>query len=94
MGSTRCQHGVKLHCPTSTAAAAAARAAADSLRAAAIQGLTLVHFSAQLKRWLWDRGCMQGMFRGCSGGIRGCYGVCRVYFVSETAQVELRSGRV
>ena len=24
------------------------------------QGLTLVHFSAQLKRFLWDRGCLQG----------------------------------
>jgi len=22
------------------------------------QGLTLVHFSAQLKRFLWDRGCI------------------------------------
>ena len=29
------------------------------------QGLTLVHFSAQLKRILWDRGAC----RGCSGGV-------------------------
>ena len=28
------------------------------------------------------------------GGIKEYQGVCRVYFVSETAQVELRSGRV
>jgi len=26
--------------------------------AAAVQGLTLVHFSAQLKRFVWDRGCV------------------------------------
>jgi hypothetical protein len=26
-------------------------------RQAAKQGLTLVHFSAQLERFLWDRGC-------------------------------------
>ena len=29
------------------------------------QGLTLVHFSAQLKRIMWDRGA----FRGCVGGV-------------------------
>jgi len=33
------------------------------------QGLTLVHFSAQRKRILWDRGCIKGLFRGCSGAI-------------------------
>jgi hypothetical protein len=33
--------------------------------AATTQGLTLVHFSAQLKRILWDRGA----FRGCLGGV-------------------------
>ena len=45
--------------------------------AAPRQGLTPVHFSAQRKRFLWDR----GMFRGCSwciwgvvGGIIGCLG--------------------
>ena len=51
------------------------------------QGLTLVLFSAQLKRFLWDRGCIQGVCRGCLGGLRGCS-------VSETALVELKSGRV
>jgi hypothetical protein len=30
-----------------------------------MQGLTLVHFSAQLKRILRDRGAI----RGCSGGV-------------------------
>jgi hypothetical protein len=25
------------------------------------QGLTLVHFSAQLERFLWDRGCAYGL---------------------------------
>jgi len=28
------------------------------------QGLTLVHFSAQLERFPWDRGCAQGLFEG------------------------------
>ena len=39
------------------------------------QGLTLVHFSAQRKRFLRERGCIQGLFRGVqevSGGMRGC----------------------
>ena len=61
------------------------------------QGLTLVHFSAQLKRIVWDRGAFGGCL-GCvwevSGGSKEYQGVFRVYFVSETAQVELRSGRV
>ena len=35
------------------------------------QGLTLVHFSAQRKRYLWDKGCIEGLFRGCLGGVRG-----------------------
>ena len=58
------------------------------------QGLTLVHFSAQRKRFRWDLGCMQGLFRGCLEGVKGHYGAFRVYLVSETAQVELKSGRV
>jgi hypothetical protein len=29
------------------------------------QGLTLVHFSAQLERFLWDRGCSQGLSSPC-----------------------------
>jgi hypothetical protein len=36
--------------------------AADALTsAAARQGLTLVHISAQCKRCWWDRGCLRGM---------------------------------
>jgi len=58
------------------------------------QGLTLVHFSAQRKRFLRDRGCMWGLLRGCSGTVRRYQGVIRVCFVSEMAQAELNSGRV
>ena len=36
------------------------------------QGPTLVHFSAQRKRFLWHRGCVQGLFKG---EFRGCQGV-------------------
>ena len=35
------------------------------------QGLALVHFSAQRKRFLRDRGWNQGLFRACFGGVRG-----------------------
>jgi len=33
------------------------------------QGLTFVHFSAQRKRILLDRGYIEGLFRGCLGGV-------------------------
>jgi hypothetical protein len=49
------------------------------------QGLTLVHFSAQLKRILWDRGAFRDCLGGVlevSGGIKEYQGVSRVYFVS------------
>ena len=69
---------------------------ATGVRCRSDQGLTLVHFSAQLKRILWDRGA----FRVCLGGVEKCHGVFKSIrgclgcnFVSETAQVELRSGR-
>ena len=29
------------------------------------QGLTLVHFQAQRKRFLWDGGRVKGLIRGC-----------------------------
>jgi len=32
---------------------------------------TLVHFSAQRKRYLWDRGCISGLFRGYLGECSG-----------------------
>ena len=38
------------------------------------QGLTLVPFSPQRKRFVWDRGCIEGFFRGCLGGVRGYRG--------------------
>jgi hypothetical protein len=34
-------------------------------------GLTLVHFSAQRKRFLCDKGCIQELFQGCLAGDRG-----------------------
>jgi len=36
--------------------------------------------SAQLKRFLWDRGCIPGVCRGCLRGVRGCWRLCRVCF--------------
>ena len=33
------------------------------------QGLTLVHFSAERKRFLWDRECIEGLFRGCCASV-------------------------
>ena len=38
-----------------------------------LAGLTLVHFSAQRKHFVWDRGCMKGLFKGCSGGVQGVF---------------------
>ena len=61
------------------------------------QGLTLVQFSAQLKRILPDRCPFRCDLRGVyevSGGVKVYQGVFRLYCVSETAQGELRSGRV
>ena len=40
-----------------------------------VQGLTLVHFSAQRKRFLWDRGCIWGRLGGVEempGAARRC----------------------
>jgi len=36
------------------------------------QGLTLVHLSAQLERFVRDRGCAYGVCSPCEGGVRGC----------------------
>ena len=44
------------------------------------QWLTLVHFSAQLERFVWDRVCAQGLCSPCKGGCRGCSGCFRVLF--------------
>ena len=51
-----------------------------AVKAAQGQGLTLVHSSAQRKRFLWDRACVYGLFGGCSGGVRGYYGVFMVIY--------------
>jgi len=77
--------------------AVAAAASRPAVAAAAGQGLTLVHFSAQLKRILWDRGAFRRCLGGVeevSGGIQEYQWEFRVYFSSETAQVELTSRRV
>ena len=58
------------------------------------QGLTLVHFSAQIGRFVCDRGCAHGLRGPCQGGVRVCVGCVGYSLVSDTAQVELRSGRV
>jgi hypothetical protein len=33
------------------------------------QGLTLVHFSGERKRFRWNLGCVKGLRMGCSGGV-------------------------
>jgi len=58
------------------------------------QGLTLVHFSAQLERFVWDRGYAEWLCNLCEGVVRGCSGCVGCFIVTDTAQVELRSGRV
>ena len=35
-----------------------------------------------------------GAFEGCLGGVRSVRGVFKVYFVSESSQAQLKSGRV
>ena len=42
--------------------AIALSAAADA-SCTSLQGLTLVHFAAQLERFAWDRGCARGLRR-------------------------------
>ena len=54
------------------------------------RGLHSFHFSANVSAFCG----IGGAFRVRSGGVQDYEGVFRVYFVSETAQVELKSGRV
>ena len=80
----------------STCAATTRRRGGTSSPPPPRQGLTLVQFPARRKRFLRDRGCTYGLFTGSVGvnkGLRGCLGYI-VYFVPETAQVELNSGQV
>jgi len=53
------------------------RSAAPCMTAviAAAQGLTLVHFSAQLKSFVWDRGCILALFRRWQGVLVDTGGV-------------------
>ena len=55
-------------------------------------GKGLHSFTFQLSLSAFCR--MGDAIRGCLGGVRGNKGVFRVYFMSETAQVELTGGRV
>jgi len=71
-----------------------ARIAKIGVATAGHGGRGLHSFTAQHKRFLWDRGSVWGVFRGCLGGVREYLGVCRVCFVAEMARVELKSGRV
>ena len=75
---------------TSATEGAAVRGLGAMGETAGHQGLTLVHFSAQLKHILWDRGAC----RGCTGVFRRCLGVSGGISVPETAQVELKTGRL
>ena len=73
------------------------------------QGLILVHFSAQFKRFLWDWGCIEGMSGGVQwvlgslkwvlGSVKWVLGSIRgcmgcILCQKRPAQVELESGRV
>ena len=64
------------------------------------QGLTLVHFSAQLESFVCGRGARRGcvarakrVLEWCVGCVR-CVGCVGCFSVSETAQVDLKSERV
>ena len=48
----------------SSAFFSAARSPRTVARSARHQGLTLVHLSAQRKCFVWDRGCIEGLFSG------------------------------
>ena len=47
------------------------------------QGLTFVNFSAQRKRFLWDRGCVYALFRDCSSGVREYQGLFEGVFLCQ-----------
>ena len=58
------------------------------------RGLHSFTFQLNVSAFCGIGGAFRGSFRGCSGvlgGMRGCAGWV---FLSETAQVELKSGRV
>ena len=51
---------------------------------------SVLHFSAELKRFLLDRADVEGVSRRCHGGFGGIW----VVIVSITAHGELKGGRV
>ena len=63
------------HCAKIFMMAAAKQGDADAieqlklLRACTAGAYTLVHFSAHRKRFLWNRGCIEGFFRGSCAGV-------------------------
>jgi hypothetical protein len=60
-------------------AAKVATGAARAMMATQLgQGLTLVHYHARRKRFRFDRGCIQGVFGRCLGGVGEYDGVFRV----------------
>jgi len=59
-----------------------------------LRGLHSSIFRLNVNAFYGIGGACRGRYKGCLGGVREYQGVCRVCFVSETAQVELRSGRV
>jgi len=58
------------------------------------QGLKLVHLPAQRERFLWDKGCAWGVYMVFMAAVEGFFKGLGMLCVSDTAQVELRSGRV
>jgi hypothetical protein len=64
------------------------------IAAATEAGAYIRPLKAQLQRFVWDMGCVYGLFSPCSGGARVCLGCVGCFLVSDTAKVELKSGRV
>jgi len=58
------------------------------------QGLTLVHFQLNLSAVYGIGGACRGCAARVNRGVRWCLGCAGCFIVSDTAQVELRSGRV
>jgi hypothetical protein len=58
------------------------------------QGLTLVHFRLNVSAFYGIGAAWMGCLRGVWEVFEGHQGTCRVYFVSESTQVDLKNGRV
>ena len=77
---SRCR---RCRCRRNRSDCAASRAVGPLELASSVQGLTLVHFSAQRKRFLWDRGCMKGLLRGTWEVLRVSREVSGVFCVGN-----------